>query len=832
MWQGIFADISLTVADYFRTNFVFPGPVSGMNVVNLQMTSPVVMPLERPTGSKMLQIVGEADLGSNSVHLRMGTQDDRSGGFHTQVTCEVIFGDSNSWAQVWNKNAYLILERMKDLEREVGRTTSRISHEMIYKLFSNVVQYDDRYQGMQEVIVDSQKLEAVVSLVLYEGKDAGKFFCSPLWLDNLAQIAGFVMNAIGTVNPREFTYISHGIDSYQIAESINAGLPYRAHVRMLPEDTTVFAGDVSIFQGDRMIARCGDVKFKKIPRALIERILSSSAEQKPPVNHLDIVSTRRKQPRSDPKPIAKEAEATAPNIGGLKKLLASQIGISEDDLRDESTFIELGVDSLLSMTILSEIRDSLNLELPASSFTDLLTFGDLRNYVSRTLPDQPAWPLTPSSSSSEFIISLPPSVHDQSSQPSTDIRLLEVYSIIANEIGVDVQDVLTAEDLSVLGLDSLMAISILGALEDKIGVRLPSDIFDASLSKDMHNFLNQMFGGSISVPAQHPQMDKTPEASKRKTSFPSSIILQDGDSSSKTLFLFPDGSGLAGAYAKLPRISSDIRVCGLNSPLLYSTSPTELGIEAMATRMVQIIRERQPHGPYLLGGWSAGGFYAFEAVRELLQSDEQVDALILIDSPCRLQFDAMPTSVLNLITSSRSLSCEIKDHFLHTIGAVKKYAPRPLPRTNSMQATIIWAKSGLEMEMEKSQSLSSLDYRSTIVEWLVKRSGPLDALGWDKLLPGINTHISTVPGNHFSMMQESNVSVDLLILVLGLIDFSAGYFVVRSHCTGSPVIPRSYFTRRTIELQGCLDIDYIFLVAITNILHCHGHFSHVKQDRY
>ncbi|KAJ5991549.1 hypothetical protein N7522_011756 [Penicillium canescens] len=165
--SGVFSDISLTVADYFRTNFIFPGPVSGMNVVNLQMTSPVVMSLERPTESKMLQIVGEANFDSNSVHLRMGTEDSQSKDFHTQVTCQVLFGDSDSWAQLWNRNSYLILERMKDLERGVGSTTSRISHEMVYKLFSNVVQYDYRYQGMQEVIVDSQKLEAVVSLALY-----------------------------------------------------------------------------------------------------------------------------------------------------------------------------------------------------------------------------------------------------------------------------------------------------------------------------------------------------------------------------------------------------------------------------------------------------------------------------------------------------------------------------------------------------------------------------------------------------------------------------------------------------------------------------------------
>lgn len=118
-----------------------------------------------------------------------------------------------------------------------------------------VVHYDQRYQGMQEVIINTEKLEAIVSLSLSHEHNVGVFFCSPLWLDNVAQIAGFVMNAIGKNDAREFTYISHVISSYQISEDLRINLSYKAHIRMLSETGTVFAGDVSISQGERMIAR-------------------------------------------------------------------------------------------------------------------------------------------------------------------------------------------------------------------------------------------------------------------------------------------------------------------------------------------------------------------------------------------------------------------------------------------------------------------------------------------------------------------------------------------------------------------------------------------------
>ncbi|KAJ5572589.1 polyketide synthase [Penicillium hetheringtonii] len=600
--SGVFSDIALTVANYFRERFAFDSPVSGMNVVDLHMMKPVTMPVGRPNEPKPLRISAQADLGAGRVDIQVGLLNPQTDQVDNNATCHVEFGDAHVWARTWNKHAYLILERMNDLERSVSRgITSRISHEMVYNLFSTVVDYDAKYQGMQEVIVDSEKLEAVVSLSLYRGNDAGKFFCSPLWLDNLAQIAGFVMNAIGTVNPREFTYISHGIDTYQIADEICPELQYKAHVRMIPEGKNVFVGDVSVFQGDRMMACCGNVKFQRIPRALIDRILSPGspvANTRPTVRvgltkDIDYVSSSNRS-----------VDEVEPRMPDLKGLIASQIGISADELVNGSRFDELGVDSLLSMTILSQLQDSLEIQLPASLFTDFPTFGVLQDYVQSILRDQSTGPSTPSSTRLEpNTPSTSSGYQDESENPLLDARLPEVYTIIADEIGVDVQEILATDDLSVLGLDSMMAISIGAALNEKLGVHVPSDFFgDPPSTKDIHNALRVQFG------APQPQSKTAPKPSKRSPSlsFPSSVILQDAATADQTLFLFPDGSGLATAYAKIPPLSPNIRVCGLNSPLLNSANSHLVTVGALATEMLQAVRAHQPRGPYLLGGWSAG----------------------------------------------------------------------------------------------------------------------------------------------------------------------------------------------------------------------------------
>ncbi|MEU1409286.1 type I polyketide synthase [Streptomyces sp. NPDC005728] len=59
------------------------------------------------------------------------------------------------------------------------------------------------------------------------------------------------------------------------------------------------------------------------------------------------------------------------------------------------------------------------------------------------------------------------------------------------------------------------------------------------------------------------------------------------------------------------------------------------GVHAVEDRVrhyLPELRALQPHGPYRLAGWSFGGSLAFETAHQLLRADEQVEVLALIDS--------------------------------------------------------------------------------------------------------------------------------------------------------------------------------------------------------
>jgi thioesterase domain-containing protein len=100
------------------------------------------------------------------------------------------------------------------------------------------------------------------------------------------------------------------------------------------------------------------------------------------------------------------------------------------------------------------------------------------------------------------------------------------------------------------------------------------------------------------------------------------------------LFLVhPAGDGSVFCYAELAdQFPPEQPLYGIQAAGLYGNDGPVDNLEVMASRYVAAIRAAQEHGPYLLGGWSAGGNIAFEMARQLTQSGETVAFLGLIDA--------------------------------------------------------------------------------------------------------------------------------------------------------------------------------------------------------
>jgi naphtho-gamma-pyrone polyketide synthase len=122
---------------------------------------------------------------------------------------------------------------------------------LAYRLFATLVDYGDAYQGMQEVILDSEDLEATAK-VSFQVDDNG-FTFNPCWVDSLGHIAGFIMNAGYAHGAKDQVFINHGWERMRCAVKFARGRTYQVYNRMQLETGTSYVGDTYIFDEDKTL---------------------------------------------------------------------------------------------------------------------------------------------------------------------------------------------------------------------------------------------------------------------------------------------------------------------------------------------------------------------------------------------------------------------------------------------------------------------------------------------------------------------------------------------------------------------------------------------------
>lgn len=764
--------MALTVGDFLKREIPETKSDAAISIKDMQILGPVIVPEPRIDTPQLLRIDAQIVLetGDITVGFSTASKDDRVSVLTAR--CRIVYEKETDWLRNWRRSNYLVQKRMVDLECGVSQgVVDKLSKKTVYQLFSAVVDYAPMYQGLQEVIVNTEELEATAIVKDSAAFTSGNFFCSPLWVDNMAQLAGFVLNGMGIVDPRVTVYIAQGWTSFQAIRPVASAKPYKVHVKLNHEDETTILGDVSITHEDVMVGLISEVRFHRMPKALFDRILASPAAQ---IKQKASSSTVARFVSNDvPKPLgptpgldhsAAQSVPTPSPVTQIMQIIADEIGVPRLELKDSSEFDELGVDSLLSLTIHSRIREELQMDLSPDVFQTCVRIGDLLDLLNSSRSHSTYDNTDNSEQSSHF----DSSTTDSSSEPdeSSDVEMISsVHQVVAAEIGVSVPDLIAADDLSSLGVDSLMSLTIVGTLREKLGIVLPPEAIQAGLTMKS---LSQCVDIKPTLVRQiRDQAIIQPDTRSTKLDRSDVVLLQGSPrTATRSLFLFPDGSGSATSYLGLPGISTDICVFAINSPFIKNPKGYTCSLEETARLMVQGLRQRQPIGPYILAGWSAGGMYAFEAARFLLQEGESVEKLILIDSPCRLDFGPMPQDVLEYVSRSGVIGGKgngtapqwLVDHFQRTIRAVKAYEPKPLVLSETAQVHLLWARRGVFEDWPSGQ-LVGLDLNNAVAAWLLKPKEKPGPQGWDRLIQGGNIQCAMVDGNHFSMVHDPHVSL-------------------------------------------------------------------------
>lgn len=327
-------------------------------------------------------------------------------------------------------------------------------------------------------------------------------------------------------------------------------------------------------------------------------------------------------------------------------------------------------------------------------------------------------------------------------------------NIIARESGLEPGEIIEWDNMEfkALGINRILASAILSSLRGPLGEALPHDIFDQKPTVGAFRSLYE----APAAPAPAPS----------SSSVPLSIVLQNSIASARhTVFLLPDGSGSAMAYANLPPVHPSVCVVGMNSPYLRKADAYRCSIEELASQWVGEIYRRQPQGPYVLGGWSAGGYYSYEVAKRLIGDGHVVEKLVLIDSPCRTVFEALSMDVVHFLSSrnlmgnwgTRSPPAWLVQHFSSTLAAVGAYRPEPMTGAGAekMKTYLIWSRDGV-LE-DAALAASGLDTTVKVSRFLLQGKDDLGPNGWEQLLPSKHMSIASQSGTHFTMVNDPHV---------------------------------------------------------------------------
>ncbi|KAI6951838.1 polyketide synthase, partial [Hortaea werneckii] len=165
-----------------------------------------------------------------------------------------------------------------------------------------------------------------------------------------------------------------------------------------------------------------------------------------------------------------------------------------------------------------------------------------------------------------------------------------------------------------------------------------------------------------------------------------SVLLQGNPKqATKKIFFLPDGSGSATSYVSIPNLGPDVCAYGLNCPFMKNPEQWQCGIEISALVYLAEIKRRQPQGPYIIGGWSAGGVIAYSVAQALLAANEGVEKLLLLDSPCPVNLAPLPARLHNFFNEIGLLGTGdpaktpkwLLPHFSAAIRSLSDYDPKP-----------------------------------------------------------------------------------------------------------------------------------------------------------
>jgi len=350
----------------------------------------------------------------------------------------------------------------------------------------------------------------------------------------------------------------------------------------------------------------------------------------------------------------------------------------------------------------------------------------------------------------------PPERVEVAEAPPRPPNALELQLLSIWKAALRLKDIRLTDNFFELGGHSLMAARLFTAIRKQTGRNLP---------------LVTLF--------QAPTIEKLARVMMDEGWLPpwgALVPIQPEGTVSPLFLIHPIGGNVLTYRSLSQHMAKDQPVYGVQAQGLDGKNPPHLTIEEMAADYIQKVQAVQPHGPYRLGGFSAGGIVAFEMAKQLEAQGESTELLALLDTsaedwgysqtiasrtPVRARALRMMLSEnrrfvshfgfrLFLLAKSRNLG--LRAHLMqHKLNRLN-----PFPRTRRPSRSSVQVEAAFLIALKAYRPKS---YAGKAVLFRTASQGfdnPSHDMGWDSLILG-GVEILIVDGDHNTVFLEPNL---------------------------------------------------------------------------
>jgi thioesterase domain-containing protein/acyl carrier protein len=353
---------------------------------------------------------------------------------------------------------------------------------------------------------------------------------------------------------------------------------------------------------------------------------------------------------------------------------------------------------------------------------------------------------------------LPPPDESTTTQDSTlttprdalELQLSQIWKEVLRREHIGLRD-----NFFDLGGHSLLAVRLLHNVERSFGQKIPvSTFFQGATIEQLAATLRER-GGEV---REHSLVSIQPRGSR------------------PPLFLVHSASGNVMSYIALSRqLGREQPVYGLQSRGLDPDRKPTTRVEDMASEYLRELITMQPEGPYHLGGWSMGGVIAFEMARQLTAEGKSLAPLVLIDSTIHLRRVKKngldDASVLLALAQHHGLFLDETDKTFEdlrslTLDEQLEYFFEKAANSNLIPYDIGLAQLRHLFDLFKVNYHAAENYRprksaQQVILFQAAGTPPAEAAKklkqWKKVAEVVT--VQRLPGDHYSILSEPNVSV-------------------------------------------------------------------------